>query len=800
MLMMISKTKPRSLLYIAAGGILLSLILILLVVFSDDGEEGRKGITQTAPEINVMRGLTAIPSGGEVYFDSTAVNQHSAPVTFIIHNTGTAGLIINSVALTGGDIEEFRIDASGISSPISEGDYAQFAITFSPKSMGSKTARVTIINNDPDEGEYTFALAGAPVAAAKPENVVASAEDKKITLTWSEVPGATSYHLYWANSPGVSPESGTRIADVTSPYIHSGLVNGLTYYYVVTAESPYGEGVLSAEVSARPGKTYYVDATGGDDDQDGLSPESAWKTLDKVNAATFQPGEYILFKQGEIWQGRLEVQSSGSPGNPITFGAYGKGDKPVLTGRGSVPGWDIASNWTKYAENIWYIYYGPYKIARRVWLSGIEYTKAENLADVNAIYRWYFDLGNSWLYVYAESNPASYYSSIEESMAVEGVVIRIQKQEHITVRNLDVRGGSNSIEVIGSDYITIEDCDVGWGAYMGIWVSGNYWEPDKKPSDYGVIRRCKIDSGYRLSYYYEKAHSEDGIHFRNNVNYWRVYENEIRNWGHTGVSLWQEDEQTTVSHNKIYSNFITTSDIPYGRGFEVKGREGGAQYNEFYYNIIRDTRTRNQVGGDHNSVYYNIIDTVKNSPVYKSWGTGEGIWIGRSFSSPEYVAHHNKIYNNVIYNTDEAGIKIRSIEREWNIQYNEIKNNIIMNSGKNSIEGYTDIGLYIDYPRVTDNIFQNNLIYNPGVENVVYYRGANMSVEEFNRQNGTKGDTIGGNIQLEAKFADPENHNFALQYSSPAIDMGVDVGLIYDFEGTPVPQGAGVDMGALEFH
>ncbi len=44
-------------------------------------------------------------------------------------------------------------------------------------------------------------------------------------------------------------QSGTKIADVTSPYTHTGLTQGTTYYYVVTAANGYGESADSAKVS-----------------------------------------------------------------------------------------------------------------------------------------------------------------------------------------------------------------------------------------------------------------------------------------------------------------------------------------------------------------------------------------------------------------------------------------------------------------------------------------------------------------------------------------------------------------------
>ena len=47
-------------------------------------------------------------------------------------------------------------------------------------------------------------------------------------------------------------------------------------------------------------KTYYIDATKGNDNNNGQSSSTAWKTIAKVNASSFNPGDQILFKKGEI--------------------------------------------------------------------------------------------------------------------------------------------------------------------------------------------------------------------------------------------------------------------------------------------------------------------------------------------------------------------------------------------------------------------------------------------------------------------------------------------------------------------
>ena len=76
---------------------------------------------------------------------------------------------------------------------------------------------------------------------------------------------------------------------------------------------------------------YYVDATGGDDGDDG-SMSTPWQTVSQVNGSTFSAGDNIYFKKGEVWRETLDLPSSGSSGSPITFGAYGSGAKPRITG------------------------------------------------------------------------------------------------------------------------------------------------------------------------------------------------------------------------------------------------------------------------------------------------------------------------------------------------------------------------------------------------------------------------------------------------------------------------------------
>ncbi|PWD98919.1 T9SS type A sorting domain-containing protein [Marinilabilia rubra] len=83
---------------------------------------------------------------------------------------------------------------------------------------------------------------------------------------------------------------------------------------------------------------YYVSSTTGNDNNDGLTPETPWKTLAKVSEFSYTPGDSVLFFSGDEFTGQLKINSSGIEGDPLVFSRYGPGNQPVLNGAGSSVG------------------------------------------------------------------------------------------------------------------------------------------------------------------------------------------------------------------------------------------------------------------------------------------------------------------------------------------------------------------------------------------------------------------------------------------------------------------------------
>jgi hypothetical protein len=89
--------------------------------------------------------------------------------------------------------------------------------------------------------------------------------------------------------------------------------------------------------------TYYVSSSTGNDNNNGLSPSSAFATIGKVNALNLQPGDRVLLKCGDVWHAeQLILSKSGTELAPIVIGSYPDescANKPSLSGSRSIGGW-----------------------------------------------------------------------------------------------------------------------------------------------------------------------------------------------------------------------------------------------------------------------------------------------------------------------------------------------------------------------------------------------------------------------------------------------------------------------------
>lgn len=122
------------------------------------------------PEINVRQGTVSIPSGGSHSFDDVIQGQTGDAVTFTIENSGTADLNLTGetafIDISGDHADDFVI-IQPASASVAPEEYITFTIAFSPASSGSRSAQITITNNDASEGAYEIHLTGTAKALSE---------------------------------------------------------------------------------------------------------------------------------------------------------------------------------------------------------------------------------------------------------------------------------------------------------------------------------------------------------------------------------------------------------------------------------------------------------------------------------------------------------------------------------------------------------------------------------------------------------------------------------------------------------
>ncbi|MBV7267754.1 choice-of-anchor D domain-containing protein [Winogradskyella luteola] len=139
----------------------------------------------SGPEINIQGNATTIVDGDttpdvadNTDFGSITTSGGTQVNTFTIQNTGTTALSLTGgspyVVISGAHAADFILTSTPNSSIASSGS-TTFEITFNPSTDGTRTASVSIANNDTNEDPYNFDITGIgvtpPPPSANPGNI-----------------------------------------------------------------------------------------------------------------------------------------------------------------------------------------------------------------------------------------------------------------------------------------------------------------------------------------------------------------------------------------------------------------------------------------------------------------------------------------------------------------------------------------------------------------------------------------------------------------------------------------------------
>lgn len=545
----------------------------------------------------------------------------------------------------------------------------------------------------------------------------------------------------------------SRITKVDRPitqFVLTGLPHNTNY--VLSARTVYG-GVYSSfsnSVTVRTTDTttytkvlnYYVDATNGNDNNNGLTPSTAWRTLSRVNSASFNTTNgnvYIGLKRGEVWYESLNPSASGSAENRrIILTCYGTANRlPIITGATNMKGSSI-NDWSNYSGNIWrravttsvdnYHYFIFEKADGSAMNWG--YNKGSTITNVNEEYA--FAISSGYLYVYATSNPYTYFNKIERTGRVD-VLINMDRA-YWTLDSLEIYGaGETNLRSTGS-HLTFNGCNIhhtgngsvsGGGTGYGLYPTSQYF----------TLRNSKIweVGGHGI---YVGAWNT----LRNNN---AVIENNVfANNTYTHIDIQTSGTSSFQVGGFIIRNNYLISDSSFqiarynnsGAGIQVLGsRDGGiAKITnvKIYNNII--------IGNNWGAINWNrMADTIE---VYNNTWVNNGSYIifetyqdGTVYQTPTWMF----MRNNVFYSN--AGGRLLDMTNDTNKVFS---NNLYITSNSNpfSYDTQRDGGTWTTWANWSNPTLwlRNNGAYPDGDANSQFSSTTTNIFTTFTNKDGVK--------------------------------------------------------------
>ena len=581
--------------------------------------------------------------------------------------------------------------------------------------------------------------------------------------------------------------------------------------------------------------TYFIDATGGNDANDGLTKQNAWQSLNKVNSYPFAPGEKVLFKRGARWRGSLTIPSSGTSDKPIVFGAYGDGPLPIIDATTLTAGWTALGN-NRYSL--------PWVIPDTVLRPSVLIYGGDPLPPVYTL-------------TFADLTVAPAPNNILLQAFWQTMIVTSADINENTVSGLSIYDGwntTNPVKALPLEVATIETNPSGappidvtpklsgltepghWYWHdntlylysdippndMEVEVGSQLYAIDSNRKDYITIQDLAVRGGNSAGVILQ--YTTDHAILRNLL----IYDTGMLHWG-GGITVWGANNNT-ISDNEIRSTLkhgilITAYYDPPTTGNTISGNyihhTGGSGV------ALADANTSGNII-EHNTIGYTNQLNFDGAGIHlNNSGTGNVIRYNRIFNggssfikSAGIMADHNpaptQFYYNLIYGNNNGGILLTG-------SGHEVYNNTLYHNNE-SIWNAGEIDFFPWGTGVSDCTVKNNImVASDGKHFFVVNNWGYDSTQghdiDYNVYMGNTewrfiwGDQVTSDFDTWKTLSSQDAHSletstiglnnppidFELSNNSPAIDAGIDVGLSYDFAGKPVPQNNFVDIGALEY-
>lgn len=351
------------------------------------------------------------------------------------------------------------------------------------------------------------------------------------------------------------------------------------------------------------GSDYYFSAVGNDLTGDGSSA-SPWKSISKLNSLDLEPGDNVLLRAGDTFAGNILLGANDSAtdangvfsGNPIYFGAYGVGPRPVIS--------SATGNGLRVTN------------AGGLEIHGLEFAGTSSLSSIASV-------GNTTRGLFFENTQSVFR---QQHIYVDDVVVH-----GFGEAGIDLHATNPTINSGGFTDVRITNSDINSNGRSGILTSVS--------SSNGLV------TGGTAYDYYALAHSN--LEIAHNLVHGTTGKNETGGVSGNGIVLGQVDG-AVVERNVAHHN----GGVAGGGGVGIwtwEGNHVAIQYNEAYSNQTFDGRD----GGG-----FDLDGGVNNSVMQYNYSHGnEGAGLGLfQFSYASKMGSNAIRYN--VSESDGAGIAV----------------------------------------------------------------------------------------------------------------------------------------------